>query len=217
MGTLTGRRIVLGVTGAIAAYKAVGVGAERVLIKIASTWEGIRAAEQLEQEGIHCNLTLLFGVHQAVACAEAQVTLISPFVGRILDWYKKETGKESYPSPEDPGVLSVTRIYNYYKKHGYKTEVMGASFRNTGQIEALAGCDKLTIAPDLLDALAADEGALERKLEPEPPVDDINAAIGEAEFRLALNSNAMAHDLLGDGIRRFIADQDALEALLLGR
>jgi transaldolase len=139
----------------IAQYKAAGVAKERVLIKIASTWEGIKAAEILEKEGIHCNLTLLFGVHQAIACAEAGITLISPFVGRILDWYKKDTGRDSYPATEDPGVLSVTKIYNYYKKFGYKTEVMGASFRNLGEITELAGCDLLTISPALLSELQA--------------------------------------------------------------
>jgi len=149
----------------IAQYEAAGVSRQRILIKIASTWEGIRAAEILEKEGIHCNLTLLFGVHQAIACAEAGVTLISHFVGRILDWYKKETGRDSYPSAEDPGVLSVTKIYNYYKKFGYKTEVMGASFRNLGEITELAGCDLLTISPALLGELQATIGELPRKLD----------------------------------------------------
>ena len=143
-------------------YEAAGATRERILIKIASTWEGIRAAEVLEKEGIHCNLTLLFGMHQAVACAEAKVTLISPFVGRILDWYKKATGKASYAPPEDPGVVSVTQIYNYYKKHGHKTEVMGASFRNVGEIIELAGCDLLTIAPKLLAELEATTGDARR-------------------------------------------------------
>lgn len=141
----------------ISQYEAAGIGRDRVLIKIASTWEGIKAAEILEKEGIHCNLTLLFGIHQAIACAEAGATLISPFVGRILDWYKKETGRDSYPSAEDPGVVSVTKIYNYYKKFGYKTEVMGASFRNIGEITELAGCDLLTISPALLDELRSTE------------------------------------------------------------
>ncbi|MCF7968736.1 MAG: transaldolase, partial [Methylococcaceae bacterium] len=149
----------------IAQYEAAGIDRTRVLIKIASTWEGIRAAELLEAEGIHCNLTLLFGLHQAVACAEARVTLISPFVGRILDWYKKATGKDYAPT-KDPGVTSVTRIYNYYKRFGYKTEVMGASFRNGGEIIELAGCDLLTISPALLKELAKAEGTLERKLDP---------------------------------------------------
>ena len=150
----------------IAMYNAAGINNDRVLIKLASTWEGIRAAEQLEKEGIHCNLTLLFGFHQAVACAEAKVTLISPFVGRILDWYLKSTGKTGYAPAEDPGVVSVTTIYNYYKRHGHKTEVMGASFRNLGEITELAGCDLLTIAPKLLAELAAGEGNLPRKLDP---------------------------------------------------
>src|SRR3954449_10039192 len=147
-------------------YDEAGISRDRVLIKIASTWEGIQAAEQLEKEGIHCNLTLLFGLHQAIACAEAKVTLISPFVGRILDWYKKSTGKESYAPAEDPGVVSVTKIYNYYKKHGHKTEVMGASFRNVGEIIELAGCDLLTIAPKLLAELGDKRGTLVRKLDP---------------------------------------------------
>src|SRR5881398_2386361 len=150
----------------IALYEKAGVDRARVLIKIASTWEGIRAAEILEKEGIHCNLTLLFGTHQAVACAEAGVTLISPFVGRILDWYLKDSGRTEYPPEEDPGVVSVTQIYNYYKKHGYRTEVMGASFRNVGEILELAGCDLLTIAPKLLSELASYGGELERKLDP---------------------------------------------------
>src|ERR1700743_1407625 len=144
-------------------YNDAGIGNERVLIKLASTWEGIKAAEQLETEGIHCNMTLLFGMHQAIACAEAKATLISPFVGRILDWYKKDTGKD-YQGADDPGVQSVTEIYNYYKKFGYKTEVMGASFRNTGEIIELAGCDLLTISPHLLEELDSTEGTLERKL-----------------------------------------------------
>jgi transaldolase len=151
----------------IAQYEAAGISRNRILIKIASTWEGIKAAEVLEKEGIHCNLTLLFGVHQAIACAEAKVTLISPFVGRILDWYKKETGRDSYPPAEDPGVQSVTTIYNYYKKFGYNTEVMGASFRNIGEITELAGCDLLTISPKLLDELKSTETELPRKLDPE--------------------------------------------------
>src|SRR5438552_3812103 len=149
----------------IGQYEAAGAKRDRILIKLASTWEGIRAAEQLEKEGIHCNLTLLFGVHQAIACAEAKVTLISPFVGRILDWFKKETGKE-YSQTEDPGVVSVTKIYNYYKRHGYKTEVMGASFRNLGEIVELAGCDLLTIAPNFLAELQNGTGTLVRKLDP---------------------------------------------------
>ena len=144
----------------ISEYQAAGISRDRVLIKIAATWEGIKAAEILEKEGIHCNLTLLFGIHQAIACAEAGITLISPFVGRILDWYKKDTGRSSYPPAEDPGVLSVTKIYNYYKKFGYQTEVMGASFRNMGEITELAGCDLLTISPALLSELQNTVGAL---------------------------------------------------------
>ena len=151
----------------IAQYEAAGVDKNRILIKIASTWEGIQAAAVLEKEGIHCNLTLLFGLHQAIACAENGITLISPFVGRILDWYKKDTGIAHYEPAEDPGVLSVTQVYNYYKKFGYKTEVMGASFRNIGEITELAGCDLLTIAPSLLTELAATEGDLPRKLDPD--------------------------------------------------
>ena len=151
----------------IAEYEAAGISRDRILIKIASTWEGIKAAEILEQEGIHCNLTLLFGLHQAIACAEAKVTLISPFVGRILDWYKADTGRDSYPPSEDPGVQSVTEIYNYYKKFGYKTEIMGASFRNVDEIKELAGVDLLTISPNLLKPLAETEGDLPRKLAPE--------------------------------------------------
>ncbi|HEY6032972.1 MAG TPA: transaldolase, partial [Kofleriaceae bacterium] len=151
----------------ISQYNAAGITNDRVLIKIASTWEGIKAAEILEKEGIHCNLTLLFGMHQAVACAEAGVRLISPFVGRILDWYKKAEGREAYAPAEDPGVISVTKIFNYYKKYGYQTQVMGASFRNLGEITELAGCDLLTIAPNFLGELATKEGPLPRKLDPE--------------------------------------------------
>ena len=150
----------------IALYEEAGIGKERILIKIAATWEGIQAAEVLEKEGIHCNLTLMFGLHQAVACADSGITLISPFVGRILDWYKKDSGRDSYPANEDPGVVSVSAIYNYYKKFGYKTEVMGASFRNLGEITELAGCDLLTIAPSLLSELEATQGTLTRKLDP---------------------------------------------------
>src|SRR5262249_10386655 len=169
----------------ISQYEAAGATRDRVLIKIASTWEGIRAAEILEKEGIHCNLTLLFGMHQAVACAEAGVTLISPFVGRILDWYKKAEGRDSYPAPEDPGVKSVTKIYNYYKKHGYKTEVMGASFRNIGEIIELAGCDLLTIAPNFLADLSAQQSTLARKLDPAAAatMDIAKTPVDEATFR----------------------------------
>ena len=193
-------------------YEKAGIGRDRVLIKIASTWEGIRAAEQLEKEGIQTNLTLLFSFAQAVACAEAGVFLISPFVGRIYDWYKKANGND-YTGTDDPGVQSVTRIYNYYKANGYKTVVMGASFRNLSQIEELAGCDRLTISPDLLEKLAADNGKLERKLAPghagEPRVH-----MTEAQFRWESNEDAMATEKLAEGIRQFARDQEKLEALL---
>ncbi|HEV2279226.1 MAG TPA: transaldolase, partial [Acidobacteriaceae bacterium] len=185
-------------------YEKAGVSRQRVLIKIASTWKGIRAAERLEKEGIHCNLTLLFGIHQAVACAEAGVTLISPFVGRILDWYKKDTGKD-YKGADDPGVQSVTRIYNYFKHYGYKTQVMGASFRNTGEIIELAGCDLLTISPHLLQELDSTEGTLERKLDPAKAktmkVDKLN--IDEATFEKMHAADRMAHDKLSEGIDGF--------------
>jgi transaldolase len=200
-------------------YEAAGASRERVLIKIASTWEGIRAAEILQKEGIHCNLTLLFGLHQAVACAEAGATLISPFVGRILDWYKKQTGKESYPAAEDPGVLSVRRIYDYYKKFGYKTEVMGASFRNMGEIVELAGCDLLTIAPNLLGELKKTEGKLERKLDPAASAgqDIARITIDEATFRAMHAEDRMANDKLDEGIAGFSKALVALEKLLTER
>jgi len=197
-------------------YEAEGATRERVLIKIASTWEGIRAAEILEKDGIHCNLTLLFGTHQAVACAEAGVTLISPFVGRILDWYKKETGKDSYPAEEDPGVLSVRRIYDYYKRFGHKTQVMGASFRNMGEIVELAGCDLLTIAPALLGELAASTGTLERRLDPEAsakkPIERI--AMDEPTFRRMHEADRMATEKLDEGIAGFSKALIALEKML---
>ncbi|MDB4955634.1 MAG: transaldolase/EF-hand protein [Myxococcales bacterium] len=200
----------------ISQYEAAGVKRERVLIKVASTWEGIRAAEVLQKEGIHCNLTLLFGMHQAVACAEAGVTLISPFVGRILDWYKKAEGKDSYPQTEDPGVLSVTKIYNYYKKHGYKTEVMGASFRNLGEIIELAGCDLLTIAPNYLAELQTQTGTLVRKLDPAKAaamtIEKIH--VDEAAFRKAHEADKMAKDKLEEGIAGFSKAIVALEKLL---
>ena len=192
-------------------YAANGIEPDRVLIKIASTWEGIAAAEVLEREGINCNLTLLFGFMQAVACADAGVFLISPFVGRILDWYMAATG-ESYSADTDPGVLSVQRIYRYYKTHGYQTVVMGASFRNTGEIEALAGCDRLTISPALLQELAGTEGELPRRLDPaggEP-----RQALDESAFRWHLNEDAMATEKLAEGIRNFAADQVKLERIL---
>ncbi|MCG6542421.1 transaldolase [Pseudomonas sp. KSR10] len=196
----------------IGLYEQAGVSRDRVLIKLASTWEGIRAAEHLEKSGIQTNLTLLFCFTQAVACAEAGVFLISPFVGRIYDWYKKNEGRD-YTGNEDPGVQSVSRIYDYYKAHGYKTVVMGASFRNTGQIEALAGCDRLTISPELLSQLAQDEGPLERKLSPgrasEPRI-----ALDENGFRWGLNEDPMATEKLAEGIRQFARDQEKLEALL---
>jgi transaldolase len=200
----------------IGLYEAAGVSRERILIKIASTWEGIRAAEILEKEGIHCNLTLLFGIHQAVACAEAGATLISPFVGRILDWYKKDTGRDSYPAEEDPGVVSVKRIYAYYKKFGHKTEVMGASFRNLGEILELAGCDLLTIAPNYLAELAKTEGTLVRKLDPKAAVGDdvVKIAVDEAAFRKMHAADRMATDKLEEGIAGFSKALVALEKML---
>ena len=195
-------------------YAKVGVDSSRVLIKIASTWEGIRAAAELEKRGIHCNLTLLFGFEQARACADAGVFLISPFVGRITDWYKANTDI-SIDSPEqDPGVQSVRRIYTYYKTHGYETVVMGASFRNTGQIEALAGCDRLTIAPDLLNELGQSDGDLPRALVSSSERVAPPAPIEEAEFRFEHNESAMASEKLADGIRRFVVDQRKLEDAL---
>jgi transaldolase len=200
----------------IAQYAAAGMTKDRILIKIASTWEGIKAAEQLEKEGIHCNLTLLFGMHQAVACAEANATLISPFVGRILDWYKKSTGKASYPQAEDPGVLSVTKIYNYFKRYGHKTEVMGASFRNLGEIIELAGCDLLTIAPSLLAELDASTATLVRKLDPKAAatmhIEKI--PMDEATFRKMHETDRMANDKLAEGIAGFSKALEELEKLL---
>jgi transaldolase len=200
-------------------YEQAGAKRERVLIKIASTWEGIRAAEILEKEGIHCNLTLLFGLHQAIACAEAKVTLISPFVGRILDWYKKSTGKESYAPHEDPGVVSVTRIYEYYKHHGYKTEVMGASFRNIDEITELAGCDLLTIAPALLKELDEKQGDLPRKLDPGRAKEKKIAKIEmtEAVFRKMHEEDRMAKDKLDEGIVGFSKALVTLEKALAER
>ncbi|PRA60875.1 MULTISPECIES: transaldolase [Pseudomonas] len=196
-------------------YDKAGIGRDRVLIKLASTWEGIRAAEKLEKEGIQTNLTLLFSFAQAQACADAGVFLISPFVGRIYDWYKKSTGKE-YVGAEDPGVQSVTRIYDYYKTNGYNTVVMGASFRNIGQIEQLAGCDRLTISPELLQQLSDDQGDLPRTLKPgnkgEP-----RQHLSEAQFRWASNEDAMATEKLAEGIRQFARDQEKLEALLAAK
>ncbi len=198
----------------IGLYEEAGIGRDRVLIKIASTWEGIRAAERLEKAGIQTNLTLLFSFAQAVACADAGVYLISPFVGRIYDWYKKAEGRD-YGGAEDPGVQSVTRIYDYYKANGFRTVVMGASFRNLGQIEALAGCDRLTISPELLQKLAEDEGPLERRLQP-GAVGEPRQVLDEAAFRWALNEDAMATEKLAEGIRLFARDQEKLEALLRG-
>jgi transaldolase len=198
----------------IARYSKAGVDSSRVLIKIAATWEGIRAAAELEKRGIHCNLTLLFGFEQAKACADAGVFLISPFVGRITDWYKANTDVIIETPLQDPGVQSVHRIYDHYKTHSYKTVVMGASFRNTGQIEALAGCDRLTIAPNLLAELGAADGPLERRLTDVSATSAAAVAITEAEFRFDHNESAMASEKLADGIRRFVADQRQLEAAL---
>jgi transaldolase len=202
----------------ISLYEKAGISRERILIKIASTWEGIRAAERLEKEGIHCNLTLLFGLHQAIACAEAGVTLISPFVGRILDWYKKNTGKD-YKGAEDPGVQSVTRIYNYFKKFGYKTLVMGASFRNTGEIIELAGCDLLTISPQLLHELEATQGDLPRKLDPEKAkaLDIQKITVDKATFDKMHAEDKMASDKLSEGIEGFSKALENLEQLLAKR
>ncbi|KAI9325973.1 hypothetical protein DFJ73DRAFT_867605 [Zopfochytrium polystomum] len=200
----------------IALYHEAGVSKDRVLIKIASTWEGIQAAKELEaKDGIHCNLTLLFGFPQAVACAEAKVTLISPFVGRILDWHKKSTGK-TYAATEDPGVVSVQRIYNYYKKHGYNTIVMGASFRNVGEIEELTGCDFLTISPALLDELAKSDKALSPRLNKEKAaaLDIAKVTYDEKKFRWEMNQDAMATEKLSEGIRNFAADNGKLEAAI---
>ncbi len=197
-------------------YEAAGASKDRILIKIASTWEGIRAAEILEREGIHCNLTLLFGMHQAVACADAKVTLISPFVGRILDWYKKSTGRDAYAPHEDPGVVSVTAIYNYYKRHGHKTEVMGASFRNTGEITELAGCDLLTIAPSLLAELDGASADLPRKLDAKAAaaLDIPVIKLDEAAFRKAHAEDKMATEKLDEGIKGFSKALEALEKQL---
>lgn len=197
----------------IALYQEAGVGKDRVLIKLASTWEGVKAGEALEKEGINCNLTLLFGFGQARACAEAGVYLISPFVGRILDWYKAKTG-ETYDQESDPGVVSVRNIYQYYKEHGYKTVVMGASFRNTGELIALAGCDRLTVSPGLLQELAATEGTLTQVLKDGGATKTPPAKMTEEEFRFELNQDAMATEKLAEGIRGFVADQNKLETAL---
>ena len=198
----------------IALYNAAGISNDRILIKIASTWQGIRAAEILEKEGINCNLTLLFSEAQARACAEAGVYLISPFVGRILDWYKANSDKKEYAPAEDPGVISVTKIYNYYKEYGYNTVVMGASFRNVGEITELAGCDRLTIAPALLKELQENSTTLVRKLEYKGEVKAKPQPLTEAEFYWQHNSDAMAVEKLADGIRKFAVDQEKLETML---
>jgi transaldolase len=206
-GTLAKARKLIGM------YQKAGIDRERILIKIASTWEGIRAAEELEREGIHCNLTLLFSFAQAVACAEAGVTLISPFVGRIYDWYRKESGGKDIPASEDPGVASVTRIYNYFKKFDYKTQVMGASFRKVDQIVLLAGCDLLTISPDLLEQMEKTEGSVPRRLSVKAAKasDERKIHLDEKTFRWMHNEDAMATEKLAEGIRKFYADARRLE------
>ncbi len=203
----------------IAQYEAAGISKDRILIKVAATWEGIQAAAVLEKEGISCNLTLIFGLHQAIACAENGITLISPFVGRILDWYKKDTGRDSYESAEDPGVVSVTAIYNYYKKFGYNTEVMGASFRNLGEITELAGNDLLTISPGLLEELQATEGDLPRKLDPAiaATMDIEKISVDKATFDAMHKADRMATDKLAEGIEGFEKALVSLEQLLASR
>jgi transaldolase len=199
----------------VALYEKAGIGRERLLIKTASTWEGIRAAEQLEREGINCNLTLLFSFAQAVACAEAGVFLISPFVGRILDWHLANGGEKPATPQDDPGVQSVTRIWHHYKRHGFNTVVMGASFRNTGQVLALAGCDRLTISPALLEELSKDQGVLVRKLSPgNPGTPPPLPRVDERSFRWAMNEDAMATEKLSEGIRQFAADLRKLHELI---
>lgn len=201
----------------VADYAARGTGKDRILIKLASTWEGIRAAEILQKEGIDCNLTLLFSMAQAVACADAKAFLISPFVGRITDWYKKAEGVDAYPADQDPGVKSVRGIYDYYKSNGIDTIVMGASFRSTDQIKALAGCDNLTIAPKLLDALEAEEADLPRALSPDMASGVAPMAMDEATFRWQMNADAMATEKLAEGIRNFNVDHKKLIALVAER
>ncbi len=200
----------------IGLYADAGIGADRVLIKVAATWEGIRAAEVLEQQGIHCNATLIFSFEQACACADAGVFLISPFVGRITDWYTANTSLTIEDPSQDPGVQSVTRIYNHFKAHGFNTVVMGASFRNTGQVEALAGCDRLTISPDLLQALEADDAELPQRLIDNGVQQQRPAPLSHSAFLFANNQDPMVTEKLSDGIRRFVADQEKLEALLSG-
>ena len=195
-------------------YEQSGISRERILIKMASTWEGIKAAEQLEKDGINCNLTLLFGFSQAAACADAGVFLISPFVGRILDWYKANTDKKEYAPSEDPGVISVTEIFNYYKANSYNTVVMGASFRNIGEIESLAGCDRLTISPNLLEELANDNGVLPQMLNSDTGSAIAAPSNSQSAFRWSMNEDAMATEKLAEGIRNFAADQVKLEQLL---
>ncbi|WP_078000521.1 transaldolase [Edwardsiella tarda] len=195
-------------------YNDAGISNDRILIKLASTWQGIRAAERLEKEGINCNLTLLFSFAQARACAEAGVYLISPFVGRILDWYKANSGKSEFAAAEDPGVISVTEIYNYYKQHGYETVVMGASFRNVGEILELAGCDRLTISPSLLKELSESTGSVERKLAYQGEIKARPARLSEAEFYWQHNQDPMAVEKLADGIRKFAVDQGKLESMI---
>ena len=212
-GSLAKARKLIGI------YEDNGISRTKILVKLASTWEGIRAAEQLEKEGIHCNLTLLFSKAQAIACAEANVQLISPFVGRIFDWHKKDRGVDSIPSNEDPGVLSVNYIYNYYKKFGYKTEVMGASFRNIGEIIELAGCDLLTISPNLLSELENTQGELLRKLNPEKAktMDMQQIHLDEKAYRWMHNEDAMAVEKLSDGIRKFTDDLIKLEKFIAAK
>ena len=200
----------------IGLYADAGIGADRVLIKVAATWEGIRAAEILEQRGIHCNATLIFSFEQACACADAGVFLISPFVGRITDWYTANTSLVIEDPTQDPGVQSVTQIYNHFKAHGFETVVMGASFRNTGQVEALAGCDRLTISPDLLQALEADASPLPQRLIDNGVQQQRTAPLSHSAFLFANNQDPMVAEKLSDGIRRFVADQEKLEALLSG-
>ena len=197
-------------------YKEMGIEKERILIKLASTWEGIQAAKQLEKEGIHCNMTLMFSLAQAVACAEAKATLISPFVGRILDWYKKAENVDSYPAEKDPGVLSVATIFNYYKKFGYNTQIMGASFRNLGEVLELAGCDLLTISPSLLKELSETDGPVPMKLDAQKSktMDISKLIIDEKAFRWQLNEDAMATEKLAEGIRNFAKDTVKLESLI---
>ena len=199
----------------VAMYKEAGIDKSRILIKLASTWEGISAAKELELEGINCNLTLLFSFAQAKACAEANVFLISPFVGRILDWFKANTDKKEYANDEDPGVVSVTEIYQYYKTHGYNTVVLGASFRNTGEILELAGCDKLTISPDLLKELEQSEGEVVQKLKNNYEQKTAPASLTESQFRWEFNEDPMAVNKLSEGIRNFAIDQNKLETMLL--